>query len=252
MTPNRAAAQNDFSVRIERGGAPVRGADVVVTFTMLDMEMPAQSYRLAESESPGLYERAAPALVMVGHWGLSFQVQPPRGEAVHGAAPRQGERMRAAVVLVLLAAALACAAAPSARADGDPASDYLLGQKVFFPYDLKVAPAKQRQLSRARRRGEPRRLHASRRARLEQLRPGLDHRLWRKPQIYARFLGEELSSSTRTGCSIVMPNGFGFNRPGQPARSEYAVLSKIRSGRARPASSTRHSPRCRPSRRRRA
>ncbi|MCW2974868.1 MAG: hypothetical protein JWM06_149, partial [Actinomycetia bacterium] len=79
VAPNRAAAQNTFAVRIERGGAPVRGADVVATVTMLDMEMPAQSYRLAES-APGLYEHAAPALVMVGRWGLSFQVQPRGGK----------------------------------------------------------------------------------------------------------------------------------------------------------------------------
>jgi copper transport protein len=79
VTPNRAAVPNEFAVRIERGGAPVRGADVAATFTMLDMEMPAQTYRLTET-SPGLYEHAAPALVMVGHWGLSFAVQ-PRGAA---------------------------------------------------------------------------------------------------------------------------------------------------------------------------
>lgn len=75
VAPNRAAAQNTFAVRVERGGAPVRGADVVATVTMLDMEMPAQSYRLAESQ-PGLYEHAAPALVMVGRWGLSFAIRP--------------------------------------------------------------------------------------------------------------------------------------------------------------------------------
>jgi len=26
--------------------------------------------------SPGLYEHSAPALVMVGHWGLSFAIAP--------------------------------------------------------------------------------------------------------------------------------------------------------------------------------
>jgi copper transport protein len=50
-----------------------------MTFAMLDMEMPQQSYELAES-SPGLYRRASPALVMVGHWGLSFEIA-PRGAA---------------------------------------------------------------------------------------------------------------------------------------------------------------------------
>jgi copper transport protein len=78
VTPNRAAAQNNFVVHISKGGAPVRGAEVVGTFRMLDMEMPAQSYRLAES-SPGVYEHASPALVMVGHWGMSFEIRPRTG-----------------------------------------------------------------------------------------------------------------------------------------------------------------------------
>jgi hypothetical protein len=43
---------------------------------MLDMEMQAQSYKLSEA-SPGLYEHSAPALVMVGHWGLSFAIARP-------------------------------------------------------------------------------------------------------------------------------------------------------------------------------
>jgi copper transport protein len=42
---------------------------------MLDMEMGQQEYRLSET-GPGLYTHAAPALVMVGHWGLSFDVRP--------------------------------------------------------------------------------------------------------------------------------------------------------------------------------
>ena len=78
VTPNRAAVPNSFAVRITRGGQPVRGADVTATFAMLDMEMGTQEYRLAET-APGLYQHAAPALVMVGHWGLSFGVA-PRGE----------------------------------------------------------------------------------------------------------------------------------------------------------------------------
>ena len=53
--------------------------------------------------------------------------------------------MRTAALVVLAAALLACAA-PSARADGDPASDYLLTQKVFFPFDVKAPKAKQQQL----------------------------------------------------------------------------------------------------------
>src|SRR4030095_14873840 len=70
VSPNRAAVPNTFSVRITRNGQPVRGAEVVSGFTMLDMEMGSQSYVLQET-APGVYSRSAPALVMVGHWGLS-------------------------------------------------------------------------------------------------------------------------------------------------------------------------------------
>jgi copper transport protein len=76
VSPNRAAVPNSFSVAITRGGTPVRGAEVVSGFTMLDMEMGTQSYALTET-SPGVYTRSAPALVMVGHWGLSFEITPP-------------------------------------------------------------------------------------------------------------------------------------------------------------------------------
>jgi copper transport protein len=78
VDPNRAAVPNQFAVRITKNGRPVTGVDVTATFTMLDMEMQSQSYKLSES-SPGLYEHSAPALVMVGHWGLSFAFAPPGG-----------------------------------------------------------------------------------------------------------------------------------------------------------------------------
>jgi copper transport protein len=76
VAPNRAAVPNDFGLRLTRGGKPVDGADVTATFTMLDMEMGSQSYHLG-GRGGGLYQHSAPALVMVGRWGLSFQVQPP-------------------------------------------------------------------------------------------------------------------------------------------------------------------------------
>jgi copper transport protein len=76
IDPNRAAMPNEFSVRITRDGAPVRGADVTTSVAMLDMEMGAQAYHLSET-APGVYSHSAPALVMVGHWGLSFDVRPP-------------------------------------------------------------------------------------------------------------------------------------------------------------------------------
>ena len=80
VAPNRAAVPNDFALKITRQGRPVTGADVTVTFAMLDMEMGNQEYRLSET-APGVYSRPSnPALVMVGHWGLSFQVAPKGGQ----------------------------------------------------------------------------------------------------------------------------------------------------------------------------
>ena len=80
VNPNRAAVPNQFALRLTKNGRPVTGATVTATFTMLDMEMQSQIYKLSES-SPGLYEHSAPALVMVGHWGISYGITPPGGTA---------------------------------------------------------------------------------------------------------------------------------------------------------------------------
>ena len=81
VAPNRAAVVNGFGVRITKGGTPVRGADVTATFIMLDMEMGKLGYHLPET-SPGTYRKTAPALVMVGHWGLSFDIRIPGHEPI--------------------------------------------------------------------------------------------------------------------------------------------------------------------------
>jgi copper transport protein len=78
VAPNKAAVPNAFSVQITRNGTPVRHAAVLLTFAMLDMEMPNQEFHLSET-SPGVYGDEKPALVMVGHWGLTFAVTPPGG-----------------------------------------------------------------------------------------------------------------------------------------------------------------------------
>jgi copper transport protein len=42
---------------------------------MLDMEMGTQGYSLHET-APGRYSHTGPALVMVGHWGVTFEIAP--------------------------------------------------------------------------------------------------------------------------------------------------------------------------------
>jgi copper transport protein len=78
VTPNKAAAPDSFALRITRNGLPVRHANVTLTFNHLQMQMPQQEYQLTETR-PGVYSRAAPALIMVGKWGLGFNITPPGG-----------------------------------------------------------------------------------------------------------------------------------------------------------------------------
>ena len=78
VSPNRAAAPDSFGLRVTKNGQPVRGANVTLTFDMTTMQMPSQEYQLAETQ-PGVYTRATPALVMVGEWGLTFQITPRSG-----------------------------------------------------------------------------------------------------------------------------------------------------------------------------
>jgi copper transport protein len=79
IAPNRAAVQNDFSIQLTKDGQPVTDARVTTGFSMLDMEMGTQSYEFKET-APGVYSRATPALVMVGHWGIAFTVEPRGGK----------------------------------------------------------------------------------------------------------------------------------------------------------------------------
>ena len=131
------------------------------------------------------------------------------------------------LLAALSAVAILVLVAPtSGRADGDPASDYLLSQKVFIPFDVKVPQPDQRRLvatvARATRSGYPIRVAVI----------GTDYDLgsvtvlWRRPQQYARFLGVELGFVYKGRLLVVMPNGFGFNRPGRSPVAEDALLSQ--------------------------
>ena len=79
VDPNKAVETNSFALKLTKNGQPVRGADITLGFDMLDMQMPNQEYQLTET-APGVYSHPAPALVMVGHWGLSFNVTPKNGQ----------------------------------------------------------------------------------------------------------------------------------------------------------------------------
>jgi hypothetical protein len=132
--------------------------------------------------------------------------------------------VRRVLALTLLLAAIYT---PAASADGDPASDYLLVQKVFFPYDVKFPSKQKAQLSalidEANRGGFKIRV-AIIGGRYDM---GSVTSLYGKPKTYARFLGEELSFVYSKRLLVVMPAGLGFNWPKHPTAPSYAVLRTV-------------------------
>jgi hypothetical protein len=95
-------------------------------------------------------------------------------------------------------------------ADGDPASDVLLAQDVFYPYQPKVSPALEATLERT--------LQAARHAAGLRLKVaiigsppelGLVPDLFGHPQKYAQFLDREITFNQPQQLLVVMPSGFG-------------------------------------------
>jgi hypothetical protein len=131
--------------------------------------------------------------------------------------------------IVALSAILALGAwviAAPALADGDPASDVLAAQPVFLPQDANLPTSQQAQLAglveSAARSGFPIRVAVI--ASAADLGSVTD--LWRQPQSYARFLGQELSLVYRGPLLVVMPNGFGLYGSRAPvALTDIAVPS---------------------------
>ena len=131
--------------------------------------------------------------------------------------------------LAALAAALllASATAGTARADGDPASDYLIGQKVFLPYDAKIPKASQQKLLAAVQSANEQGFNVRVALIWSDYDLGSVTALWKQPRRYARFLGVELGYYYKGRLLIVMPNGFGFDWPRHPSAAAYRTLATV-------------------------
>jgi hypothetical protein len=137
-------------------------------------------------------------------------------------------RLRSLCTVLLLTVGYLSIALPAvARADGDPASDVLATQPLFLPADAGVSFAHENQLNgtltRAASAGFPMRVAiiASR----SDL--GSVTALWRQPQTYAQFLGEELSLLYRGTLLVVMPNGFGLYGPARAVAAGQSALAGL-------------------------
>lgn len=115
-----------------------------------------------------------------------------------------------------------------ARADGDPASDVLVSQTLFLPWDAGVSARQQAQLEgvlgAAAQRGYP--IRVALLASSSDL--GSVTALWRQPRSYAEFLGQELSLVYRGRVLVVMPDGFGLYYAGRLTAGEQAAVVHAR------------------------
>ena len=163
-----------------------------------------------------------------------------RGGRSDGESSRVHRRQATRGVLCLLAGALAAVAlSPVARADGDPASDYLIGQQVFLGYDAKIPVALERKLvaavASANKNGFPIKVALI----WSSYDLGSVPELFRKPRTYAHFLDIEDSQcwwgglcgsgrfKSTTRLLVVMPNGLGFAQWKHSPASGYRTLAGI-------------------------
>jgi hypothetical protein len=121
-------------------------------------------------------------------------------------------------------------AAPSARADGDPASDVLASQDAFLPADAGASARQPAQLTAVVRAAAAHGLPIRVAVISSPADLGSVSALWHRPQPYAEFLGEELSLMFSGQVLVVMPNGFGLYHAGLRAATERAALAHTSSG----------------------
>jgi hypothetical protein len=130
-----------------------------------------------------------------------------------------------AIAACVVVACMATAPA-TAVADGDPASDVLLGQNVFYPYSPPTPNSVQRSLNAetaaAAKAGFP--IKVALIAAPTDL--GVIPGLFNKPQKYADFLDQEISFQKTQLLLVVMPAGYGTKGLPKAAATAAATLAK--------------------------
>lgn len=115
------------------------------------------------------------------------------------------------VALLFAAGAPGTLLAPGpARADGDPASDVLLGDNVFYPYSPPVPRAMQVTLNAAAAQAKARGFPVKIALIAAPTDLGVIPDLFGKPQDYAKFLDQEISFQGKQRLLVVMYDGYGL------------------------------------------
>jgi hypothetical protein len=128
---------------------------------------------------------------------------------------------RGAAVIVAAALFIAGASAPAAWADGDPASDVLAAQDVYYPYQPKVSPVLRDQLGALLRRVRADGLKVKVALIAGESDLGTQTKRFDKPRSYAELLGVELEiTSVHDFVLVAMPAGlatYRYDERGLPA-----------------------------------
>ena len=129
---------------------------------------------------------------------------------------------------VAIVAALIILAAPAvARANGDPASDYLLVQSIFLPFNAKVDPSASKELADTIRAADQKGFKIKAAVIGSRYDLGTAFSLYNKAEKYAEFLGLELSFQYHDGLLVVMPNGYGYSVAGKPDPKGVQVVKDL-------------------------
>ena len=142
--------------------------------------------------------------------------------------PRVRAKARLISVLAAGILALALVSAGFARADGDPASDVLIGESVFYPYSPAVSAVLQSRLNAEA--AAAAHAHFPIKIALIGSPPDLGAIpvLFDKPQQYAKFLEQEISFLGHTPqLLVVMPDGYGVQGLNPAATAAVASLPRL-------------------------
>jgi hypothetical protein len=133
---------------------------------------------------------------------------------------------RGALVVTAIVAFFACV--PTALADGDPASDYLISQQTFLPFDAKIPAASSEQLAGLVRNANKNGYKIRVAVIATRYDLGAVTALWKQPKTYASFLAAEIAFFYRGPLLIVMPNGLGFHAPKGATKAGYRSIAGVR------------------------
>jgi hypothetical protein len=134
-------------------------------------------------------------------------------------------RSRLAIGLAVVLALLLVAPPLAALADGDPASDVLLGENVFYPYQPATSRSLMASLNSATAVAAKEHFPLKIALIASPIDLGIIPQLLGKPQAYAKYLDYEISFTSKQALLVVMKDGYGVEGLSAAAAAAAAKLA---------------------------